>query len=892
MKKKVLAIAIAAAIILAFAATALADPGVEPQITLQKVVTADGEDANIISWLVDEEYDDAEIADILDDISFKLYKSNAGGDEGDDTGLTGELDLNGNIKFPTGTAPGWYLIREVLSGKAAEIFKPAADVLVYFTGTAVVGSSDAFGYDDLYTIVNGYGYGYVLGYPGLNNTGDIFPIAVTNATTGIVYPSFCANAGSENFAGDNTLGCRGYLVANKIDTLADYTAFLSAYNYIRDVYGDLNKNRAITQIITWYLLDAIAIPSADFDAINWAVVEAGAGSIEGVSDAKAKVEDVAGNYSGYQGAGLIVDLVYMVCEIHDHDVKTCQPQLVPVYGGAPSFFNEPQPPQEQQYGGLKIFKVFSTQNDEGDYVDSPPVGFDPVQLKFTVTGPEFGTDGIIITYDDFDDDGVWERNNLIPGDYTVTETGGEVTGYHWGGAWYSQHPDDDYSIGSIEVVANQTVGITVNNDYSLGSLEISKVVAGALTQEDIIVLEHFFKFTVTSVDDPEFSASFELPYKEDKVVGDDADDADDATDDDDDEDVVWLWSKTLSNLKLGTYEVTEENAKVPSYFVDVSTYDYENDEYIPGNVVEREVEIETPGVEFTNFYRKLGSLTITKSVTGANVGDKTYSFLVTGPDEYSETVVLPFEGKWSYTIGELEPGEYTVSEDTGAARISPYSLSVRANGAARSTVTIDIAIPEEEIPEDAYNIVRFENIYSYEQREPEYGRLTVTKAFNVSYIPNSWSAVITVSGPGGYYQTRTITGSNRTVSFDGLEPGVYSVNEVAPGGVANMIFLSVAGEGDYDVTRGGTTQVTITNYYEEEEEDEEEPPEEQIFEDEVPLGDFPPDLEIEDPPPPLGDMPRTGIRDTSGIWMLAMCAAMLGVGAFIRVVKKTGKDHY
>ena len=175
---------------------------------------------------------------------------------------------------------------------------------------------------DFYTIINGYGSGYVLGYPGLNNTGDIFPIAVKNVVTGEVISSFCAHAGSKNFAGDSTHGCSGYMVAGPGDLFklegVYYSTIVSAYNYIADFYGKLDENRALTQVVTWALLGSIDIDSDAFDAIeDWKLD-------------KDAARDVMENHQGYVGNGNIVDIVYLLCELC-HDPVNCQPQLVPIY---------------------------------------------------------------------------------------------------------------------------------------------------------------------------------------------------------------------------------------------------------------------------------------------------------------------------------------------------------------------------------------------------------------------------------------------------------------------------------------------------------------------------------------------------------------------------------
>ena len=278
-------------------------------------------------------------------MAFDLYAVDTNGADVSECPVVGhgKLGLDGTIAFfdeygeNPKLATGWYAIDEGLSGLAADIFKYVGPQYFYITAVKadsaikyLVGGGATFDYNAFYTIMNGYGSGYVIGYPGLNDAGDVFPIAVKNADTGAVYPSFCFNAGSRAFAGESGLDCSGYLVAERMGKVSDYEDFVSAYNYIEDVYGSLDDYRAITQIITWHLLDAIAIPSDEFDGIDWNAVETGTGAVHGIADAKGIIEDVAANYKGYVGKGKIVDLAIMLCE-RNHNPADCQPQLVPLY---------------------------------------------------------------------------------------------------------------------------------------------------------------------------------------------------------------------------------------------------------------------------------------------------------------------------------------------------------------------------------------------------------------------------------------------------------------------------------------------------------------------------------------------------------------------------------
>lgn len=311
-------------------------------LDIQLVKTVDGK---ILAEWLSENFSEEKQAEIRDGMIFNLYSTLpnsrmpdeslvlASSKLADDNTITFLVaDLRGSLQSRgVSDLEGWYVIVEhFMPGSTAEaIFADVEPLLIYFDGKSATGNALDFDYGALYTIVNGYGYydkeqtlsGRILNYPGLNNNGDLFYIGVTNANTGDEYASFCANAGSERFAGDNDLDCRGYLIADKFAgyNTVSYEDFLAALNYIEDKYGNLDENRAITQTVIWALLDAV-----DVDAAAW-------DNVDLTPDEKRAVEDVMANYKGYAGKGTIVDLVYMTCEA-GHGYEKCQPQLVPIYG--------------------------------------------------------------------------------------------------------------------------------------------------------------------------------------------------------------------------------------------------------------------------------------------------------------------------------------------------------------------------------------------------------------------------------------------------------------------------------------------------------------------------------------------------------------------------------
>jgi len=293
--------------------------------------------------------------------------------------IVGNLLADGTIFFDlTGatltrtTVEGWYKVSEefVPGSDADKLFKVPDPLYVHYDGEHVIGKVTGFDYGALYTIVNGHSSNYIrtLGIAGLNNEGDIFYIGVTNADIdseqyNVEYPSFCAHAGSKNFAGDNHLGCTGYLRAESLfkneKAAYPYADFISAYNYIEDKHGSLNDNRVITQVVTWYLLGAI-----NEDQIKGTLTFDSHPSRGLTEDEIADIIDVIENFSGYKGSGKIGDIVYMLCENEEHTYEFCQPQLVPVYGGTPVFNNKLKETFGVEFTKTKFGESFAVTTDK------------------------------------------------------------------------------------------------------------------------------------------------------------------------------------------------------------------------------------------------------------------------------------------------------------------------------------------------------------------------------------------------------------------------------------------------------------------------------------------------------------------------------------------------
>jgi hypothetical protein len=276
--------------------------------------------------LVSENFSDEEIAEIIGGVSFDLFFVES---DGKWTVVKEDVPIMGStVDFGllVDILEGQYVVVEKLSGRAALVFEQKAPVYITITKNGIPSLGAFFDYNAYYTLWNGYNDAYLrkLNYPGLDQEGNIFRIHVDDINTGVQYWSFCAHAGSDAFAGHNGL-CTYYKVADSalndgvVEGDVPIKDFLAAYNYIIDKYGDLEENRVIAQVVTWVLLGAIKIDSVAFENANL------------TSEERAAVVDVIENYKGCDTSGKVVDLVYMVCEIADHNFDHCQPQLVPIY---------------------------------------------------------------------------------------------------------------------------------------------------------------------------------------------------------------------------------------------------------------------------------------------------------------------------------------------------------------------------------------------------------------------------------------------------------------------------------------------------------------------------------------------------------------------------------
>ena len=390
-----------------------------------------------------------------------------------------------------------------------------------------------------------------------------------------------------------------------------------------------------------------------------------------------------------------------------------------------------------QTGSLKITKALG---------DSAPEEAALKTYSFTITGPKNYSKTVSV-----DGAGYVIVEDLVPGKYTVTENteGTAIEGY-------------DLEVtggGEVNVVAKATALTTVTNTYKLqlGSLKITKVL-GANAPES--ALTKTYKFMITGPDNYSKTVSVEgAGY----VI--------------------------VSDLVPGSYTVTEvlDGAAIADYDLEVTGGG-------EVNVVAKDVA----GTTITNTYtRQVGSLKITK-VLGANAPEsaasKSYSFTITGPDNYSKTVSV--DGAGYVIIPNLIPGTYTVTEDTDGADIDGYDLEVTGGG-------------EVEVVANAAALTTVTNTYTLQT-----GSLKITKALgaNAPASASSKTYTFTVTGPNNYSKTVTIEGAGEE-KIEGLVPGTYTVTEDTDDAEIDGYDLEVTGGGEVNVVAKDTAETTVTNTY-------------------------------------------------------------------------------
>ncbi len=284
-----------------------------------------------------------------------------------------------------------------------------------------------------------------------------------------------------------------------------------------------------------------------------------------------------------------------------------------------------------------------------------------------------------------------------------------------------------------------------------GSLTFTKTFGGGVTEEDLSNIS----FTVTGPDN--YSKTFTLG----DIKQNDG-----------------TYSKTLTDLTLGKYTVTENKAD------NVEGYSLVKEGTITSGETTLTTSSKTATIALNDNYQptkpeqpteEKGSLTFTKTFDGDNVTAedlKNISFEVKGPNNYDQVFFLKDikkdDGTYSKTLTDLEWGKYTVTENY-ADDVNGYKLE------ETSIVKGSTEISGTQLK----GTVNLNDTYTQKK-----GSLTFTKTFGGGVTEEDLSNIsFNVTGPHGYNQTYSLadiknTDGTYSKTLNNLEWGTYTVKEI------------------------------------------------------------------------------------------------------------------
>lgn len=285
------------------------------------------------------------------------------------------------------------------------------------------------------------------------------------------------------------------------------------------------------------------------------------------------------------------------------------------------------------------------------------------------------------------------------------------------------------------------------------------------------------------------------------------------------------YTKTLDNLTLGNYEVTENANEAAGYTRTVSYKVTKDGATASGDTVAttnrdgtstiKDIAVEkdkTTTVDIKNSYSEIkttGSLTFTKSFAGDNITSEDLekiSFTVKKVEGEDEKVIGTYLLKdiktndgYVKTMTGLESGEYTVTENNATFEAYTLKKSFKVDGedkeAAKGTVVADSNLT-----------IDITNTYTYKDH-----KVTISKT-NVGGTEIEGAKLKVTDKDGNVVQEWTSTTTEKSFT---VQPGTYVLHEVAaPNGyeIANDIEFKVAVDGTVTVDGKTVDKITMVDY--------------------------------------------------------------------------------
>lgn len=212
-----------------------------------------------------------------------------------------------------------------------------------------------------------------------------------------------------------------------------------------------------------------------------------------------------------------------------------------------------------------------------------------------------------------------------------------------------------------------------------------------------------------------------------------------------------------------------------------------------------------------------GSLTISKKVEGYTfAAGKTFDVTVKDADgNYvdkdgnvsTDKAVIEIPAGGSVTINNIPVGDYTVSEETEGTAVAGYDLEVTVNNEGKVTITKDTTATAEvtnTYTQDKGSLTISKKVEGY--------TFDANKTFNVT-VTNEAGKYVSENGAFSDTKVTIAVPANGGVAINDIPVGTYTVSEDRAGTAVEGYELVVSGEGDVEVTNGGTATATITNTY-------------------------------------------------------------------------------
>lgn len=414
-------------------------------------------------------------------------------------------------------------------------------------------------------------------------------------------------------------------------------------------------------------------------------------------------------------------------------------------------------------------------------------------------------------------EGKWkdlEKTNENDVSYIYSVTEDEVPYY---GTPVMEYTDLDEETGKIEVKtypdnknqSDKTISVQVDNPHTpeKGCLEVTKAVTiGTKDPNGSTLADGVYAFTITGPDPKSVTAPAVpvegVSYLKDArfnitiIKGQMAD-----TDGDGQPNPA-----TLKELMPGTYTIKEIGMLVNNQVVPLpNSMESTATSGVEVTVTANHTEQAPMKFTITNNLNT-GDLIITKKVTlnGRETTDArlnaTYSFTVTGPEQYLANVDITVKGgkSDSKTLEGLVPGEYTVTENT-----DKLPAGVSATSGSGDTITV--------VAGDTVNAIVTNDL--------GIGSIKITKTVTVNGKATTGTQAdgtytFTVKGPSyptGHTETIKITkGAANSVQLDNLLAGSYTVSEVTSK-LPSKMTLSSTNDLRLNVTGGTVTDASFTN---------------------------------------------------------------------------------